>query len=59
MPRSAIATRLVDLVFPAGEIARRLARFARQPAPIREDPDQLSEEDAEEIYRIWTPCTGS
>src|SRR5690606_16369077 len=44
MPSSAIATDLIDLVLPAGEIAGELLRLRRIPPPIETEGEALDTE---------------
>jgi two-component system CheB/CheR fusion protein len=48
MPRSAIGTGMVDWVLPAGQIAPRLLKFARNEQQMRLPPDDAPDENEEE-----------
>ncbi len=52
MPRAALTTGLVDIILPAGELARKLAQFIQHRPQLPHDPGQLSEPEAETLQRI-------
>jgi two-component system, chemotaxis family, CheB/CheR fusion protein len=54
MPRSAIATGLVDLVQSVQGIARHLADFAKSPHLLKERPEDFSADEAAVLQKIFT-----
>jgi len=54
MPRSAIATGLVDFILPVEELAKRVIEFRQNRLRIQvpEDTEGLVQDDAESLYRI-------
>ncbi|MDT8307021.1 MAG: chemotaxis protein CheB [Anaerolineae bacterium] len=54
MPRAAIATGLADVVLPVAQLAQKLAAYRRNGARVPRDPQALTDEDLETVYRILT-----
>jgi two-component system CheB/CheR fusion protein len=64
MPRSAIATQMIDLVLPPNELAIKLVEIARHPYPPppppsrREAEPSVTEEQLERVFKLLLPACG-
>jgi two-component system CheB/CheR fusion protein len=65
MPRSAIATRMIDLVLPPNEIAAKLVDIARRsdsPRPVppgkRAQEPNVTEEQLDRVFKLLLPACG-
>jgi len=64
MPRSAIATQMVDLVLPPNEIAAKLVQIAKHPYPLpaplgnRQIEAMVTEELLERVFKLLLPASG-
>ena len=52
MPLAAISTGLVDVVLPAGQLAKKLVEYIQHRPQLPHDPGELTEEEAETFQRI-------
>lgn len=54
MPRAAIATGLADVVLPVRQLAEKLIAYRRNGVTVPLDPEALSTEQQQAVYRILT-----